>query len=181
MSEIVGSVLTIAITIIAGSAVWGYVNGSAGASELQYANSVANTNNFLNENLKVVTISFPSTTQAAFWLYNTGTVTLQLSSVQIYDTSNTINLLYTNTNSIKDLRSGSGCSGTTATTSTESPYLNTVSVKPQNGILVTLGIPGSQSGCSSFGQTIAASGSGDAYAVIVTGIYGNQDSGFGTR
>ena len=104
-SEAVGTLLTIAITLITGSAVWGYINVQAGTSELSYANTVGGTDNFLAENFKVSDISFSTLTakggsctsgycSIVFYLYNVGLVSDQISQVRLSDTAGQVNILY---------------------------------------------------------------------------------------
>jgi len=50
----------IGITLVAGAAVIGWVNGQAGASEQVYGQNVANNVNYLSEHLVVVNVQFPS-------------------------------------------------------------------------------------------------------------------------
>ena len=53
ISEVVAAVLTIAITLIAGAALFGYVNGQAATSESNLGNAVGGNVNFLNERFVV--------------------------------------------------------------------------------------------------------------------------------
>lgn len=175
ISELVGSLLAIAMTLIAGAAVFGYVNSQAGVSEVAYGNSVGANVGYLNENFKVIDMYFPSTTEVSFWLYNVGGGPLLLSSVRLYGTAGLVNLMFnftqsggSSTNYAYDLLgSSSGCKLTAA--SFESPALSGVDVKVQNGVLITLTIPGTASGCPSYGQTF---NTGTTYDITVVGLYG---------
>lgn len=180
ISELVGSVLSLAITVIAGAAVFGYVNIQAGLSELSYASSVAATNNFLAEDFKVFDLHFPSTTQAAYWIYNVGNVNLQVFQVRLYDNAGQINILYnytvaggTKTDYLYDLRSSLATKCGTAASSYESPTITSLSVKTTNARTLSLTIPPTQTNCPSFGQSYTA---GTTYTVVVTGLYGNSVS-----
>ena len=82
MSEAIGSLLSTTVTILAGAAVFGYVNNQVRLSELKIANDVGDTNNYL-ENFRVIGIYFPSTTQMAFWFYNSGNTNLQTFQVRV--------------------------------------------------------------------------------------------------
>lgn len=104
ISELVASLIMIAITLVAGSAVFGWINGQASVSEGAYGNSVANNVNFLNERFVVLTESFAGSagdcatvggsspnywcTTASFWIYNTGKVGFTLLSVRIQNLTN---------------------------------------------------------------------------------------------
>ena len=99
VSEIMGTLIMVTITLIAGAAVFGWVNGQASNSEGAYGQSVANNVNFLRERFVVVTQSFTGTGTngicaggthpyleclgANFWLYNSGQLGFTLSSLQI--------------------------------------------------------------------------------------------------
>ena len=63
----VGAVLTIAMTLIAGAATWGFVRSQAGVSENALQSNAANTNNLLNEHFGVVDMYFGTTTSTTFW------------------------------------------------------------------------------------------------------------------
>jgi len=89
----------LAVTLIAGSAVFGWINGQAASSESAYGQSVANNVNFLNERFVVLTETFSGAgtggacgggtspnyqcTGASFWIYNTGQVGFTLLTLRI--------------------------------------------------------------------------------------------------
>ena len=176
-SETIGAVLAIAITLVAGAAAWGYVRGAAGSSESALQNGASNTNNLLSEHFGVVDMYFGTTTSATFWVYNTGALTFQTFSVRLYGPSGTVNLLFNYTQSggvktdyVYDLRSGLNTKCKTAASSYETPSLTGTTAKSTNALMFTLTIPPTLSNCPSFGNTWT---SGNTYAVVVTGIYGN--------
>lgn len=167
----------IAMTIIAGAATWSYVRTQAGASENALQSNFNSTDDFLNEHFDIVDMYFGSSTSTSFWVYNTGSVTLSVFSVRLYDSAGLVNLLfnYTQTGSsrtdyVYDLSSSTTTECKTAASSYESPSLTGTPVKMTTAELFTLTIPGAQSNCPSFGQTFI---SGTTYAVSVTGLYGN--------
>ncbi len=176
-SELVGVVLAIAITLVAGAAAWGYVRSQASASEGAIQNGNQVTNNYLSEHFNVVDMYFGSSTSATFWVYNTGSVTYQPFSVRLYGSGGNINILFNHTTSggtqteqVYDLRSSSASKCKTVATSYESPLLTATTVKTSNAQLYTLTIPGAQGSCPSYGATFQ---SGHTYTVVVTGLYGN--------
>ncbi|MBI3023893.1 MAG: hypothetical protein HYY68_09275 [Thaumarchaeota archaeon] len=178
-SEAIASVLLIAITVIGGAAVFGYVNTQAGLSELNYANSIGVTNSYLAENFKVIDLYFATSSQLGFWVYNTGNVNFQPFSVRLYDSAGQVNVLfnYTGTSTkvdrVYDLRASSAYYYTTcrlAGSSYESPTLSTVSAKIKNAQLILLTIPPTTTNCPSYGQTYAT---GTTYYIVVTGLNGN--------
>jgi flagellin-like protein len=116
VSEVLATLMMIAITLVAGAAVIGWVNGQAGNSEQAYGNSAANNINNLNERFTPESQVFSNTaglacngpsgsggagvgcTSASFYLYNDGSVTFTLYSIRIVSTSssNPLNIiLYT--------------------------------------------------------------------------------------
>jgi flagellin-like protein len=185
VSEVVGSLLTIAVTLIAGAVTWGYANSQAAVSENSLQNSFLSTNNYLNEQFKVIDITFASTTQVTFWVYNVGSIPLQLFQVRLYDSAGLVNILYnytksgtTKTDYVYDLKSTlpGRCGLKVSTGPYESPLLTSFFVTPvksTNAATISLTIPSGQGSCSSdpsYGQTFT---SGTTYTVVVTGYYGN--------
>lgn len=169
ISELVGSVLAIAITIIAGAGVFGYVNGQAGATENQYGSSVGVTVNYLQEQFTVVDMSFTSTTPptVVLYIYNYGRVTLSPVQIIVYDPQQDTYLTYNATNVVST--EPSACT-VTATTTYESPLMwnpktsSGMSVDVGSITTLTLTFPP----CS--GASLV---SGTTYFVKVTGLYGN--------
>lgn len=58
VSEILGTLIMVAITLIAAALVIGWVNGQATVSEGQYGQAVANNVNYLNEHFVILNIQF---------------------------------------------------------------------------------------------------------------------------
>ena len=171
--------LTIAITIIGGAAVWGYVNIQAGTSERAVGNSYLTNNNFLGEHFAVEDMYFgtlPSST-ATFWLYNTGSVFFTVFSVRVTVSGGAFNLQFnytqsggTKTDYVYDLKSTLSSKCKTAASSYETPSLSGTQVKLTNAQWYTLTIPPTQTNCPSFGATFTT---GNSYVIVVTGLYGN--------
>lgn len=179
LSDAVGAILSMAITVIAGTALFGYVNNQARVSELNYAESIGATNNYLAENFKVIDLYFATSSQLGFWVYNTGKTNFQPFSVRLYDSAGQVNVLfnYTGTSTkvdrVYDLRASSAYYYSTcrlAGSSYESPTLSTVSAKIQNAQLLLLTIPPTTTNCPSYGQTYTT---GRTYYIVVTGLSGN--------
>lgn len=92
MAEIMGTLIMVAITLIAGTAVFGWINGQAGSSENAYGQSVASNVNFLRESFSVVATQVlgcsgdangDPCTSLSLTLYNRGEVSLNVSSITI--------------------------------------------------------------------------------------------------
>ena len=177
-SEIIGAVLAIAVTLVAGAAAWGFVRAEAVASEDSIQSGAVGTNDYLAEHFSVVDMYFPTTTSVTFWTYNTGTITDQLVSVRLYDSAGLINVYYNSTthspcsgDCVSDLRSTLTTKCKTAASSYESISLTTTTVKSSNTELYTLTIPPTATNCPSFGQSWV---SGTTYTIVATGVYGNS-------
>jgi flagellin-like protein len=110
ISEFIAALIMIAITLVAGTAAFGWILSQAGTSEQSYGNSVAVGVNFLNERFTLVSQSYTTAgggacgagkcTDANFWLYNTGTVSFTLLSIQVKSITtppdnNAINVVFT--------------------------------------------------------------------------------------
>jgi predicted small secreted protein len=179
VSEIVGAVLGITITLIAAVSVSGYVVTRAKVSELKYAKSVGNLSNSLAQSFVVLDVYFATPSQIGVWVYNTGSTNFQPSSVRLYDSAGLVNIFYNYTGSpakadrVYDLKaSGSAYYSDCrlAGDSYESPTVSTVSAPAQNTQLLLLTIPPTTSGCPSYGNTFTT---GTGYSLIVMGIVGN--------
>ncbi len=96
VSEVMGSLIMIAVTLVAGAAVFGFVNGASGSSAGAVGNSAANNINFLNEHTSFVTEYFTAASGgacvgpigtlcpgASIWVYNNGGVSYTLHSIEI--------------------------------------------------------------------------------------------------
>ena len=100
ISELMGTLIMVTITLVAGAAVFGWINGQANSSETAYGASVASNINFLRERFVPVTQSFSGPAGAAcstvggssphyycnlfnFWVYNAGQITFQMYTVRI--------------------------------------------------------------------------------------------------
>jgi len=94
ISELFGSLIMIAVTLIAGIAVFGFINGQAGTSARAVGNSAATNSNFLNEREVVVYATVVGATPSAsanVWVYNSGIITpLTISQVLIFQGSSQV-------------------------------------------------------------------------------------------
>jgi flagellin-like protein len=171
ITEIMATVLMVAVTVITGFAVWGYVNGEAGVASRSYGNSVAANVQFLEERFTIVQVGF-NTGAVTIYFYNTGSINFQIASVSVYDSAKaTIYDIYTSSGVTDQLNSG--CSVAAATV--ESPVIGTGSsdfVVDQGAIgSITLTLPTSSMNASCTGSSSWTAGT--TYYVSVTGLYGN--------
>src|SRR5712692_2311008 len=152
------AVLTIAITLVAGAALFGYINDQAANSEQALGSAVGGTANFLNEKFVIFDLSLAQSCSpqpspcATVWLYNSGEINLQLSSIHLYDSARALSITYTK---------GATSSGPCASGSGALPSVNLVALNPPQQL--TLSLP---AGCS-FGPP------GTVYYVSILGLYGN--------
>ncbi len=79
----------IAITLVAGAAIFGFVNGQSSNSAQAVGNSAAQNINFLNEKEVVLTASNQGGSKANVYVYNSGSINPD-SIVQVVVTDNTL-------------------------------------------------------------------------------------------
>ncbi len=79
----------VAITLVAGAAVFGFVNGQTSSSANAVGQNAASNINFLNER-QVIVYAAVSTTPGNYtlWVYNSGSIaTLNITAVNVFDTT----------------------------------------------------------------------------------------------
>ena len=103
VSELMSTLVMVAITLTAGVAVYGFVNGQAGASANQYANSVNNNVDYLREHFVIVNVQFSNSsslacghvggkgycTSSGISIYNNGAVALTIKQIIISNVGTT--------------------------------------------------------------------------------------------
>ena len=185
ISEVVGTVLVTAITIVAGAAIFGYVSSQAGTASQAYGQAVGSNVNYLNEKFAVVDMTF-GTNSVTVWIYNDGHETLNLQQVRLYDSaSSQISLLYnytvsgsTKSDYFYDLRStqSSQCKASATSPTNYEPQgtVSTFSVSVGDTKVIQLSFPSStNSNCPSYGQGFAV---GENYAVTLVGANGHSQT-----
>ena len=185
------------MTIVAGAAIFGYVNSQAGTASQAYGQQVGNSVQYLEEKFTVVDLAFGSANcggstcaTVTIWAYNTGAIQLSLYQVRLYGVGSSgtvLNLLYnfstiggSSTNRIHDLLGTSPQYCGITATSYESPVLigSAAFVAPttQSGTIELIVPPSSAAPvgqtCPSFGLTSASASV--TYYVTVVGLYGNS-------
>jgi len=78
--------MTIAITLVAGTAVFGYVRSQANVSELAYGQNVGVTLNFLQERFVIPLVSY-SSNSVTVYVYNNGQTIDQFTQLEVYGPS----------------------------------------------------------------------------------------------
>src|SRR5712692_10519382 len=86
VSELSGTLMMIAITLVAGTAVFGYVRTQANVSELAYGQNVGGTLNFLQERFVIPLVSY-SSDSVTIYLYNNGQTVDQFTQLEVYGPS----------------------------------------------------------------------------------------------
>jgi hypothetical protein len=172
----------VAVTLVAGIAVFSYVNDQAAVSENQLGVAFAGNVNYLDERFVVAQFSFnayPTSNSLTIYFYNSGGVTDNFVQIDLYNsttgTSKTdaaLNILYT-PSSVTNLFN-SKCSVTTNLQNYESPALGTgassFSVKSGTVSSITLTLPSCYVSPSGHAGTF---NQGSTYSVRVLGQYGN--------
>ena len=179
VSELVGTLLMISITLVAGAAVIGWVNGQAGSSEQAYGANVNANVNYLREHFVIVNIQFPSLNcagtspnrycnQMQISIFNNGALVDSISSITVVNSLGVLDVNLTRSTSSPHppgafCANGSGCSIT--------PLLSTTSITTgatQSPLTFTVNLPTSSGACSA---SLCFS-TGSFYTVQVLGIYG---------
>jgi hypothetical protein len=87
VSEVMSSLIMISITLVAGAAAFGFVNGQLGVSANAYGNQAAGNINYLNERETVPLVNFPGSgitdNQVMVWVQNTGNIPLTGYSIVV--------------------------------------------------------------------------------------------------
>lgn len=183
ISEVMAAVITIAITIIAGAALFGYINGEAANSENKLGTANAANVNFLNEHFVVAQIvydKYPASPSITIYFYNSGHVVDNFASIEVFNSSaattsgyNPVDIMY-NSSLVVNLNQPSCKEAASSTYESDSlgNAPNSFSVPIGNITAITLTLPpcyvspGPSSGQGAFDA-------GLVYGVKVIGQYGN--------
>jgi hypothetical protein len=167
--------LAIAVTLIAGAAVFGYVNAQAGVTERQLGTGVGGTVNYLQERFAVVDLYFASSSQVTVYVYNSGNIALSPVEIILYNSGRSLYLTYT---ASTVAYTTPNCGSFTATTSNESPLL----WNPTTGSGLKVSIQAFQAIALTLPTCSGASFvSGTTYVVNVVGLYGNSVTYYQTK
>jgi flagellin-like protein len=129
ISELLAAVITIAITLIAGAALFGFVNGEAANSENNLGNANAQNVNFLNEKFTVVNLAIQASGNTAYiWIYNNGNLALQLGQIAFYPFNEADRLSFDTVFNNINGAGNTGCisptgNGTATSTATGEPFV----------------------------------------------------------
>lgn len=167
LSELISTLLLVAMTLVAGVAIFGFVNTQAGVSELAYAQSVGASESFLQERFVASLVSYTSSSITVY-IYTNGQIPSQFAQIEVYGpTRSAMDVVY-DANHVT-VSNPASCRGqTTASSSNENPMLGTgtssLSVKVNYVGSIVLTLPT----CS--GLSFQA---GNTYFVSLLGRYGN--------
>ena len=156
----------VAITLSAGAAVFGWINGQAGTSERAYGASVATNVNFLRERFVIVASNFTSCgltprscSTLGVYLYNNGQLTDNISRITISTPPGVVPQFSIAFGS----KSTSGGCSIPAIAPNQKSASNLMAVQSLRGYTVT--VPN----CMSSDYMVV----GQSYLVTVYGLYGN--------
>jgi flagellin-like protein len=167
VTELVGTMLLLGMTLVAGFAVFAFVQSQAGVSELTYAQSVGGTVSYLQERFEVPLVSY-TTSSITVYIFTNGQVPTQLAQIEVFGPSRSAMDVVYSASSVT-VASPASCAGQTpASSQTESPMLGggsgklSVSVSSVSSVELTL------PSCAGLGFV-----PGDVYFVELLGMYGN--------
>jgi hypothetical protein len=92
VSEVMGSVLLMGVTLAVGFAVWAWASNAAIASEKSFGNAVGTNAGCLNLGIVIVNANFSSTNAnlVTLWFYNNGRGAVNITNIQITNSNSTI-------------------------------------------------------------------------------------------
>lgn len=179
-SELMGALIMIAITLVAGAAVFGWVNGQAGSSENAYGQSAAASANYLREHFAPVTSTFTGAGGAAcsgapkvctianFWIFNNGQLSFTLATLQIQSAigaASPLNIIYTPTTFTAYNAGGTSLGCAPATPGFSVPGTNPIPAGTLSSSAYSITIPA----CIGVNSIVV----GQGYIITMTGLYGN--------
>ena len=158
--------MTIAVTLVAGTTVFGYVRSQANLSELALSQNIGGTLNLLQERFVIPLVSYTSNS-ITIYIYNNGQATGKFTQIEVYGpTRSAMDIVY-DTN-YATVSNPPACRGQTPAGTLETPPLGantgSFSVKVNYDGSLTLTLPT----CSGLSFL-----PGNTYFVKVLGQYGN--------
>lgn len=164
VSEVLASILMVVITLILAIMMAAFVRLDAGTSAEQLVNVNQNNVGYLNEQFTIPLVYFPTSTIARVFIQNSGSIALQINSIDIYTpVSTTLDVMFNSAGAVNE--NNPTCTGTVSTT--ESPSLGTTSsdfILSRTGIsIITLTLPSCVS--TTFNVNVT-------YCILAIGRYG---------
>jgi len=174
--------MMVAITLVAGAAVLGWVNGQAATSENVYGQSAAAGINNLREHFAPVTYTFTGPagvacsgtpdvcTSANFWVFNNGQLAFTLASLQIQSavgapSSNFLNIVYTATGFTAYSSAGPALPCSPSTPGFTPPTVTPIPIGTLSSTPYSVTIPT----CIGVNKIVV----GQGYVITMTGLYSN--------
>jgi hypothetical protein len=161
LSELVATMLTLTLTLVAGSAVFYYVSARSVESVSLYGESVSGVISFLQERATIVDLNYTSNS-VTIWIYNSGKADLEIIQILIYDYSRSLYYLY-NASHVIDLNNPTNPVWLDTNPALEKPRLSSFKLSPERAATITLTIP---DGWINFVR-------GQTYYVSITAKHGN--------
>jgi len=161
LSELLATMLTLTLTIVAGSAVFYYVGARSVESTSLYGDSVNDVISFLQEKASIVDMNYTSSS-VTVWIYNRGRLDLEIAQVLIYNYSRSMYYLY-NASHVVDLNNPSTYVLLDNNPNLEKPRFSGFKLSPERAATITLTIPDNWT-------TFA---NGRTYYISITAKHGN--------
>jgi hypothetical protein len=91
VSDVIGAIIMIAVTITVGFAAWAWARSAAVGAEKNYGSAIGQNINCLSENFVIPNANFSSTNPklVTVWFYNNGNGTVYVSSISISNSTGT--------------------------------------------------------------------------------------------
>lgn len=132
ITPVIATLMIIAVTIVAGGAVFFYVNSQAAIQEQRLGEANSSYLNFLNERFVTVNANF-SSNKVTIWFYNNGNLTTKIQQIWIWNTTRSLYVAYNS--------SGVFSGSSSYPVSLESPVLP-ISLPSGSTQKITLTLPG---------------------------------------
>lgn len=133
VSELVATMLLLAMTVVAGFALFGFVRAEAGSSELSYAQNVGGTIQYLQEAFVVPQVSY-SSSSVTIYVYTSGEVPTQLAQVEVFGPSRAAMDVIFDASHVT-VNAPASCAGQTAAgSSNEQPLLGAAQADFSSGV-----------------------------------------------
>lgn len=167
IAEVMGAVILLAVTLVAGFAVFGYVRAEANVSELSYGQSVGATDSYLQERFVVPLVAY-SSSSVTIYVYTNGQVASQLAQVEVYGPTRAAMDVVFNANQVTVINPAACAMQVKASSSNESPLLGSGTGSFSAAVNTVASVVLTLPACSGLSFQ-----SGNNYFVSLLGQFGN--------
>jgi hypothetical protein len=111
VSEVMGAVILIGVTLAIGFAAWAWARSAAANSELNLGNAVGSNISYLNENFEIVYVNYSSTklSNATIWVYDNGNTNVYIKQMWISNSTGSFSQTFTTLNSTQNTQFKCNC------------------------------------------------------------------------